>query len=1056
MNRSELYKHAKELGLQIKWNSPAAAVEALRESISERINELLGYEDEEATAPERRPEGYEDIVIKRIAEDSFGPFDRVHYAVKGAETEEEFYEGVTKAFKDFTAGKANQDVDLILHYAPEDGDKKQSRFITVDRDDIIIAGGDVKKAAADKIASLGSGEQAGSGKMPEDLYLNREFIGVATGSASAEGEGTYDFAVTSIEASEGASKGDCFWRALRTYSQSKGFVNESALSELALLDAKKVNTVAGAKDWAAKHGEIHVFSDVPTYKRRDVVLVLDGKVYHEIELQKLTETDVFPCAKPALKGVRYDLVHKPLKAGKGHFERFVELSREQYYVDRAANIYKMVTGPTGAKMAKLVRKRKSRSMAAKQKAEAASKVSILTFDFETVFDGSDLGLLVPYSVSWSVRANDEISGEAFFHYGWDCVKVLVDWIVANQKGRKYVLVGYNSSRFDNFFLINELMSRDLLGGCKLVNGSILKMKFSGRHEVFDLCRYLACPLAVACDQFKPVYRKQGDLVSHVQIQTRYNQQGRRGLDALFGLEQGTSYHTAYDGVTAFDEEAPAIIRYNILDVLSCDCLYMSIDKILRDEKIITQPLYAKSTIGGLAWSLLQTHFKAAGIKLAKLPIERYKQVRASLFAGRTQAYKGLYNETSGDNRYDMYDAKSLYPFAYLNRDFPCGEVLEITYEQCRAKNLMGFYEVDFEQKGMRVKVLPRRTPDKPLDWNYEGRMKTMVNTVDIAQLVKYGATIHSIGDGFAFEATIHGGTLFEPMGVCKNIKEAQDRKPAAERNNVLRNMSKLLINSASGKVIQRVFTKTEMICKSAKELTAVREQVSNVRFAKTIGKVSVVSYEKSFADCFATQNMPIYLGCFIYAHARAHMMDSVLADYDGIYQDTDSLLMLRSEAERFKREKPHLVGGEFGQFELEDTKGKDIAKVVVIAPKCYFLFSADDTLLKRGFKGVNMRADKVLTGDDIDEMVERGIARRDAKGHVTLYGDLEAQFDAYHATYAHRSLAKAENVARLCNSLKTGGTAHILTSSLCKSTEELTIRQRFTIKNVTAARPQPL
>ena len=52
--------------------------------------------------------------------------------------------------------------------------------------------------------------------------------------------------------------------------------------------------------------------------------------------------------------------------------------------------------------------------------------------------------------------------------------------------------------------------------------------------------------------------------------------------------------------------------------------------------------------------------------------------------------------------------------------------------------------------------------------------------------------------------------------------------------------------------------------------------------------------------------------------------------------------------------------------------------------------------------------------------------------------------------------AKAENVARLCNSLKTGGTAHILTSSLCKSTEELTIRQRFTIKNVTAARPQPL
>ena len=613
-----------------------------------------------------------------------------------------------------------------------------------------------------------------------------------------------------------------------------------------------------------------------------------------------------------------------------------------------------------------------------------------------------------------------------------------------------MLVGYNSSRFDNFFLINELMGRDMLNGCKLVNGSILKLKFGGRHEVFDLCRYLACPLAVACDQFKPVYRKQGDLVSHVAIQTAYNQHGKRGLDALFEIEQETRYETSYDGVSPFDADAPALIRYNILDVLSCDCLYMSIDRILRDEQIIKQPLYAKSTIGGLAWSLLQEHFKREGIQLAKLPIDKYRQVRGSLFAGRTQAYKGLYSETSGDNRYDMYDAKSLYPYAYLNRVFPCGEVVDMSYEQCTAAGLMGFYEVDFEQTGMRVKVLPKREAGEALDWTYAGRMKMMVNTVDIGQLVKYGATIHSIGAGFAFAKTIHGGELFAPMGVCKGIKEAEDRKPAAERNNVLRNMSKLLINSASGKVIQRVFQKTEMVCKSPKELKAVHEQVTNVSFAKTIGKVSVVSYEKSFEDCFAKQNMPIYLGCFIYSHARAHMMDSVLGEYEGIYQDTDSLLMLRSEAERFKRERPELIGGEFGQFELEDTKGKDIAKVVVIAPKCYFLFSEDDTLLKRGFKGVNMRADKVLTSEDVDELVESGSAIRDAKGHVTLVGSLEAQFDAYHTKYAHRTLAKAENVAMLCNSLKSGGTAHILTSSLRKSTEELTISQRFTVKNVSA------
>lgn len=1039
MSRSELYKYAKELGLQIRWNSPAASVAALREAIPALEREVI-----ERYTPARRPEGYDDVKVARVFEDAFGPYERVNYRIGGADTDVEYYEGVERAIADFIAKGPNPDVDLVLHFTSE---ASGQRFITVTRDEILIAGGDVRKAVEAKLEKVSQGEVAGSDTMGEDFELDMTFVTVKTGSLLGEGEGVFDFAETAIQASKKRSKGDCFWRTLKMVTPP--------VAEEALEAARTVNTIAAAKDWAAKYGTIRLFSDVPEYKvNRAEMVVIDSKVYQAIELCGLKLTDTFTCETAAAS---YDIMYKALKAGKGHFELLIGPSRVKYYVDCKCNIYSIVDAPTGGRLAKIVRKGKTlRSKASAEVKRAPVKVEIITFDFETVFDPSDAGLLIPYSVSWSVRANDAISGRAFFYYGWDCVKVLVDWIATNQKGRKYVLVGYNSSRFDNFFLINELMTRDLLSSCKLVNGSILKMKFSGRHEVFDLCRYLACPLAVACDQFKPVYRKQGDLVSHVAVQEQYNSLGCRGLDELFGLDQQTHREVEFDGVTAIKGDLPSIVRYNILDVLSTDCLYMMIDKILRDEKIIAQPLYAKSTIGGLAWSLLQTHFKQEEIQLPKLPIDKYRAVRGSLFAGRTQAYKGLYSETSGDQRYDMYDAKSLYPYVYLNRNFPCGEVLDISYKSCKARKLMGFYEVDYEQPAsMRVKVLPKREAGEALDWTYEGRLKTMVNTVDIEQLVKYGATIHSIGAGFAFSSKIHGGRLFKPMGVCKTIKESEDRKPAnlppceGGRNNVLRNMSKLLINSASGKVIQRVFQKTEKVCKTPKELKTVHEKVTNVSFTKTIGKVSVVGYEKSFAECFKKQNMPIYLGCFIYAHARAHMMDSVLADYQGLYQDTDSLLMPRSEAERFKREKPHLVGGEFGQFELEDTKGKDIAKVVVIAPKCYFLFSEDDTLLKRGFKGVNMRQDKVLTAEDVDEMIEQGLATKNAKGHVTLVGGLREQFDAYHTKYAHRTLAKAENVARLCNSLKSGGTAHILTSSLRKSTEELTISQRFTIKNVT-------
>ena len=1034
--RSELYKLAKSLGLPVNWRNETSRIASMRAAIAALDGEI------EANTPARRPEGWidesdSDISVERVMEDSYGPYDRVHYLIKGVYSNDDYFNAVDMAIADFREGRSNPDVDSIFHFQTLAGDR---RFITLTRDDMIIAalaGDGVQKALEDKLDRMASGEIIGSDEMGADYVLDYTFVGVKTGSllGEAEGSSTFDFAETMIAEGDG----NCFWRSV------KDLVGE--IGEEAVEAAKPVNTIAMMKDWAAKYCRLVIATDTPKYDLdRDSQIVFKQSVYHGIKLTGIMITDTFEKASPT--GISIVLMFKLLKDNKGHVERFVRLTEEQFYVDKRRDVYRMQTDDAGNPIMTLV-KRHIKCENVTKKEEKVKRVDIVAFDFETVFDARNAGLLVPYSVSWSVRQNEKRYGDAHFYYGFDCVSVFVDWIAKNQKGRKFVLVGYNSSRFDNFFLINELMRRDMLGECKLVNGSILKMKFSGRHEVFDLCRYLACPLAVACEQFKPVYRKRADLVSHVKIQETYNNEGVKGLERLFEVEEGEYLSAEFDGVSCVDADLPDIAMYNILDVLSTDCLYMMIDKIMRDEGIITKPLYEKSTIGGLAWSLLKSHFKKQKIKLPKLPMDTYKKVRGSLFAGRTQTYKGLHSETSGEQQYDMYDAKSLYPYVYLNRLFPCGEILDIRYEECLERGLMGFYEVDFDQKGLRVKVLPKRAVGEPLDWNYDGRMTMMVNTVDIAQLIRHGATIHYIGDGFAFKSTIRGDKLFAPMLTCKNIKEAEDRKPVVKRNNVLRNMSKLLINSASGKVIQRVFTKTEKICKSEAELAAVHETITNVSWERSVGNVSIVSYEKSFEESFKRQNMPIYLGCFIYSHARAHMMNSVLVDYDGIYQDTDSLLMPRAEAERFAREKPHLIGGEFGQFELEDTKGKDIAKIVVIAPKCYFLFSKDDQLLKRGFKGVNMRGDKILTEEDVAEMVEDWLAFKSAKdGKVTLIGDIERQFNAYHVKYAHRSLAKPENIAMLCNSLKEGRTAHVLTSSLRKSVETLSINQRFTIKNI--------
>lgn len=45
----------------------------------------------------------------------------------------------------------------------------------------------------------------------------------------------------------------------------------------------------------------------------------------------------------------------------------------------------------------------------------------------------------------------------------------------------------------------------------------------------------------------------------------------------------------------------------------------------------------------------------------------------------------------------MIDCKSLYPYVCLNRDYPCGEKIIGSYEECMNKNLIGFYWTTFSQ-----------------------------------------------------------------------------------------------------------------------------------------------------------------------------------------------------------------------------------------------------------------------------------------------------------------------------------------------------------------------
>lgn len=173
------------------------------------------------------------------------------------------------------------------------------------------------------------------------------------------------------------------------------------------------------------------------------------------------------------------------------------------------------------------------------------------------------------------------------------------------------------------------------------------------------------------------------------------------------------------------------------------------------------------------------------------------------------------------------------------------------------------------------------------------------------------------------------------------------------------------------------------------------------------------------------------------------MYRSILHDYDVIYQDTDSALISGEEYKRFKLEKPELLGGEFGQLELEPGSNY-YNSYVTIAPKNYFIFgdgpaaepaNDDDQIVRRrlykkGFKGVSLERDKYIRDIESPELQEFVYKTTHRNGDVSYY--IKDAFSLYHN---RPDLVKTvyDDCDHFIESMKVNKKAYILTSSISKS-----------------------
>jgi len=204
------------------------------------------------------------------------------------------------------------------------------------------------------------------------------------------------------------------------------------------------------------------------------------------------------------------------------------------------------------------------------------------------------------------------------------------------------------------------------------------------------------------------------------------------------------------------------------------------------------------------------------------------------------------------------------------------------------------------------------------DWNYTGVIeRVMIDTSEINYLRSKGCIVEPLNEfGFYFTAKIKNFYLFSMLLCVMQVKNQQDSysqlisdmekklkadsnyiaseselNAASSYNPVLRETSKLILNGALGKLIQRVFTDKTKWC-TYEEYTKLATDGCNPQMLTDFridGKV-LVKYSVNEIDNISS-SMPAHLGVFVYGMSKRLMNESILFKLGGEqfdYSDTDS------------------------------------------------------------------------------------------------------------------------------------------------------------------------
>ncbi|NOQ50526.1 MAG: hypothetical protein GQ557_02575, partial [Mycoplasmataceae bacterium] len=530
----------------------------------------------------------------------------------------------------------------------------------------------------------------------------------------------------------------------------------------------------------------------------------------------------------------------------------------------------------------------------KKKKNHYETTHILTFDYETINDENQMFLTRPYSIAYTLYDINKKTSKSYFHMGFDCTKQFMKFINESKYYHKYVIIGYNNSRFDNFMLLNEYAKNGFsFSQCLYVNNSILTATIKS-HKIIDLNRFITGSLKHNCESFKCDIQKSE--FDHSIPQDYFN--NNKFNDFI-------------------EKYKPELKKYNILDVESLLSLVLKFNKNLGDMGF--DDFYNYSTIGEMCYKKLKIDTKSY-----KKPnnIEDDEFIRKSLTAGRTQAFQK--GDLTFDNDLKMVDVVSLYPSVMQMFNFPKGDYRK---SEIYEKGKFGIYQCYYKCAPNQPNIMAHRGGDT-LGWDNKKKFKTGMTNIDIETCEKYGH-YYEVINGLVWDS--FGNPFKNYIDNLIKIKSGQDvlkMNNSPDYNQALRETCKLCMNSISGKVIQRNFSDViSPIKKNFKESEIAHKFEKDSIHYFDIGNQIYMSGVLENEYRLKSSSKPCQLGVFIYSYARSFMYELIHAIPSRLYMDTDSLLF---ESKDYSK----LDNLYYNDFHIKLYNGEGLKKLGQIEEEC--------------------------------------------------------------------------------------------------------------------------